>query len=583
MSVAALTTLVVIGAIVALRNRLTPGTAMLAGTFALLVTHVLTPAQALAGFSNVSVVTIGALYVLARAMQRTNALSALFTRLLKTGKGLKTELALILVPSAIISAFVNNTPVVTMMVPPLTAWADENNRTPSRYLLPMTYAVSLGGTLTLIGTSTNLLVSGLMTNAKMPALGMFELTAIGIPVALVGVLVLIAVSPILLGQRRAARDAFTAGMGEFAVTMIVVPGGPLDGQTVESAGLRHLRSVFLVELRRRNDTISPVAPSTELASGDQLIFVGRPDDILDLQRIKGLSSTEAGHLESFVGGQHAYFEGVVGPGSILVGRTLKEVGFRARYQGAVIAIQRAGERIHAKLGNVVLRAGDTLLFIADPGFQRADFLIVNRIGLAISKWTQRRGRWTGLLFLAVVIAASTGLVPLLDAACVAAAIVIAARVLTATEARDAVDLEVLFVVAGSFAIGAAVEKSGLGALLGNAVFEVCSPFGPRGALLGVMLTTVALAQVLTCNAAAAVAFPLAMALAHQLGLDPRPFAIAVTIAGSSSYMTPLGYQTKMMVYGPGGYRFADYFKLGAPLTVAVVAVSVVVIPMFWSF
>jgi di/tricarboxylate transporter len=266
---------------------------------------------------------------------------------------------------------------------------------------------------------------------------------------------------------------------------------------------------------------------------------------------------------------------------VLVGRTLKELGFRARYQGAVIAIHRSGERIHAKLGTVTLRAGDTLLFIADPSFRRSDFLIVTRIGVHLSQWRQRRGRWVGLLFIGVVVSASSGMVSLLEATFLAATIVIASRVLTATEAREAIDLEVIFVVAGSFAIGAAVQESGLGDQLGALLVTMCEPFGPRGALLAITLVTIALAQVLTCNAAAAVGFPLAIAVAHRLGLDPRAFAIAVAVAASSSYLTPLVYQTKMMVFGPGGYRFGDYFRLGAPLTLAVIVVIVVVVPLFW--
>ncbi len=581
MTLDAVITLLVLVGIVAARNRLAPGTAMLGATMVLVVLHVLPTSQALSGFADPGVATVGALYVIARAMQRTNALGPLLGALLQRGRSWRADLLRILVPSATLSGFVNNTPIVTMMVPPLTAWADEHRRPTSRYLLPMTYAVSLGGTLTLIGTSTNLVVSGLMVKAGLPGLGMFELTAIGIPVAVVGVAVLIAVAPRVLGERRAAREALGDNVRDFAVTMTVVPGGPLDQQTVDAAGLRALHAVFLVEIRRAHQMIAPVTPATVLESGDQLVFVGRADDVLDLQRIRGLASSEHRHFESFVTGQHAFFEGVVGPGSVLAGRTLKQVGFRSRFQGAVIAIHRGGERIHAKLGTVTLRAGDTLLFVADPGFRRSDFLIVNRIGMHLSQWRQRRGRWVGLLFVAVVALASTGVLPLLHAAFIAAAVVVASRVLTATEAREAIDLEVIFVVAGSFAIGSAVHTSGLAANLGGALVAAAEPFGPHGALLAITLSTVALAQVLTCNAAAAVGIPLAFNVAHQLGLDPRPFAIAVAIAASSSYMTPLGYQTKIMVYGPGGYRFGDYFRLGAPLTVAVVAVTVGVVPLIW--
>ncbi len=583
MSLPILITSLVIALIVVLRNRVTPGLAMLAAMLVLLITRVISSQEALAGFSNPSMATIAALYVIARAMQRTDVLGPLVARLMGQGVGLRSELARMLTSSAAISAFINNTPIVAMLAPAITQWADERKKAPSRYLLPMTYAVSLGGTLTLIGTSTNLVVAGLMTQAKMAPLGMFELTRIGILVALVGLIVLLIASPWALPDRRPARLALTENQNDFATTMTVIPGGALDGSTVETAGLRHLQGVFLVEINRGGELISPVTPTRVLSGGDQITFVGRADDIIDLQRIKGLSSSEHPHLASFDPSAHAFFEAVLGPSSPLVGRTLKEAGFRGRYQGAVVAIHRAGHRLRDKLGSIRLQTGDTLLFIADPGFRRNDFLLVTRIGTDPGRARRRKGRWVGLLFVGVVLCAGTGLVPLLEISLAGAALVIGLGLLTATEAREAIDAEVLFIVVGSFAVGAAVASSGLGALLARGLVSVCAPMGPRGALLAVMLVSVALAQILTCNAAAALSFPIAVAVARQLGLDPRPFAIAITIGASSTYLTPLGYQTKMMVFGPGGYQFGDYFRLGAPLTIAVIATVVIGVPYLWAF
>ena len=574
-------TAVVIALVVLMRKRAAPGLIMIAATLVLLVTRVITSQEALAGLSNPSMATIAALYVIARAMQRTDALGSLVAKLLGAGLGLRNELFRLLGASIAVSAFVNNTPIVAMLAPAITTWADERKKAPSRYLLPMTYAVSIGGTLTLIGTSTNLIVSGLMVNAKLAPLGMFELTPVGIFVAIVGLLVLFLVSPTALPDRRPARVALTENQRDFATTMTVIPGGALDGRTVEAAGLRHLQGVFLIEIDRGGELISPVTPTRVLIGGDRVTLVGRADDIVDLQRIKGLSSSEHPHLASFDVSRHTFFEAVLGPASPLVGRTLKEVGFRARYQGAVVAIHRAGERLRDKLGAIRLLAGDTILFIADPGFRRNDFLLVTRIGPAPSRRRRSKGTWVGLLFVAVVLVAGTGLLPLLEVSLVGAALVIALGVLNSAEAREAIDAEVLFVVVGSFAVGAAVSSSGLGALLAQGLTMVCAPGGPRGALLGVTVLTVAFSQVLTCNSAAALAFPVSLAVARQLGLDPRPFAIAVAIGASSTYLTPLGYQTKMMVYGPGGYHFGDYFRLGAPLTVAVIATVVLVVPLFW--
>lgn len=567
--------------VLAARDRIAPGAALLGATTLLLVGRVITSEQALAGLSNPAVLTVAALGVIARAMQRTGSLEALVGWLMGGTTRWRAGLARLLTTSSMLSAFVNNTPIVAMLAPPLTAWAEERRAAPSRYLLPMTYAVSLGGTLTLIGTSTNLVVSGLMGRAGLAPLSMFELTPVGLLLAVVGVAVLVVSAPLALRERRAPRELLLEDRRDYELVMTVIPGGPLDGSTVELAGLRRLRGVFLVEIARQRELISPVAPETPLAGGDRLCFIGRADDIIDLERIRGLSSSEESHTQGHVATRHPFFEAVLGPGSPLVGKTLKEASFRARYQGAVLAIHRAGQRIRGKLGEVRLQARDTLLFIAEPGFRRSDFLLVTRLGEHGRAHRRRRGRWVGLLFVAVVACAGFGLLPLMETALVAAAIVVATQVLTTVEAREAVDLDVLLVIASSFALGAAVDGSGLGRIVGDALVRACEPLGPRGALLGVTLFCAGMAQILTCNAAAAISIPLALSVAQRLGLDPRPFCVAVAFAASSSYLTPFGYQTKIMVYGPGGYRSSDYLRLGAPLTLAVIAVIVLGVPVFW--
>jgi di/tricarboxylate transporter len=574
-------TVAVLCAVFLARDRLAPGIALFAATMILLVTRVITSQQALAGLANPAVVMVAALSVVARATQRTGALDAFFTRLMGAAGRWRVDLVRLLFPSAAFSAFINNTPIVAMLVQLLTTWADERRVAPSRYLLPMSYAVSLGGTLTLIGTSTNLVASGLMVQSKLAPISMFELTRAGLILAVLGVVLLILVAPIALRERPAPREMLREAQRDYALTMTVVPGGPLDGTTVEMAGLRHLQGVFLVEVARQRESISPVTPVTALEGGDRLTFVGRADDIVDLQRIRGLASSEETHTSTFSATQHPFFEAVLGPGSPLIGKTLKELGFRARYQGAVVAIHRAGERIRDKLGSVQLQARDTLLFIAEPSFRRSDFLLVTRVGRREGSQRRRRGRWVGILFPAVVLCAGAGLLPLMEASLLAAAAVVVGKVLRAGEAREAVDLDILLVIASAFAIGAAVETSGLGRVLGEALVRVFAPFGARGALLGVTLFCVAMAQILTCNAAAAISIPLGIAVAQQLGLDARPFCIAITFAASSSYMTPLGYQTKIMVYGPGGYRFGDYLRVGAPLTLLAVVVIVAVVPIWW--
>jgi len=438
--------------------------------------------------------------------------------------------------------------------------------------------VILGGVTTLIGTSTNLLVSGLLQAQGQAPIGMFELTRIGLPAALIGLALIVVLAPLVLPERRPATRQLAGGTREFVVAMRVVPGGPLDGQAVEAGGLRHLQGVFLVQVERGEEVIAPVAPTTVLRGDDRLTFVGRADLVLDLQVTRGLESAERQHVAHFDTAQHTFFAAVVGAASPLVGRTLKEIGFRGNYQAAVVGIHRSGENVAAKLGEVELKLGDTLLLLSDAGFRdrwrdRNDFLLISPLG-GTAPGVSRKAWLVGLIGLAIVVGAGTGQVPILQASLVGAVALVALGVLSPAEARGAVDLDVLLVIAGSFGLGEAILKTGLARDLAHGLVALTSGLGPRGVLLGLVLATVLLDEVVTNNASAALMFPIALAAATEIGANPRPFALAITVAASCSFLTPIGYQTNTMVYGPGGYRFTDYARLGAPLAAVVVAVIV---------
>jgi di/tricarboxylate transporter len=280
-----------------------------------------------------------------------------------------------------------------------------------------------------------------------------------------------------------------------------------------------------------------------------------------------------------------YFEAVIGAESPLVGTTLVDLGFRARYQAAVLAIHRSGQLIDAKLGTVQMRVGDTLILIADPGFKdrwrdRVDFIVVAEMD-ATPPITSRSAKFVGLLLLALILLASLDIVPILQGSIVASLLLIAFRIMTPDEARRSIDLEVIGVIAAAFGLAAAVETSGLAETVATGLVSMFQGLGPRGVLLGIVITTVVLTEVITNNAAALLMFPIAVSAASQAGYDPRGFAIAVAISASNSFLTPIGYQTNMMVYGPGGYRFSDYVRLGGPLTVISMTAVVTLVPIFW--
>lgn len=569
---------VVIAMFVAMaRGKASPATSILTAVIVLLAAGVVDAGQAFSGFSNSAPITVAALYVLARAVEDSGALRPLVRGALGGGTSDVVRLLRICVPSAAASAFLNNTPIVAMLIRPVSEWAERNGLPASRYLMPLSFAVILGGVVTTIGTSTNLVVSGLLEQAGHAPFGLFEISHVGLPVALVGVLVVSLTARHVLPDRQAPGSGFEDPGRDFSVRMIVETGGPLDGRTVEEAGLRHLEGVFLVEIERDGEPIAPVAPTTLLREGDHLLFVGQARLILDLQNIDGLDSAERVHMASVGAPARHVVEVVIGRESPLLGQTPKEAGFRERYQAAIVAIHREGQPLVAKLGQVKLRTGDTLLLLTDPGFRerwrgRPDFLVINPLDGEEAEPPVQRAKavWVGVVAFAVVGLAGSGALPILQASLIAAIVLVATRALSARAARDAVEIDVLIVIAASFGIGAAIEQSGLAASLGGGIVDAFAGYGWRVVLLGIVLATVALTEFISNNAAAALMFPIAMATASQLGADPRSFAIAVAVAASASFLTPIGYQTNTMVYGPGGYRFGDYVRLGVPLTIATV-------------
>ena len=593
MSVDALLTAgVVLAVLVALvRDLAPPAVAMLAGVTVLLVGGVIDASQAFAGFSNPAPITVGALFVVARAVEVTGAADRLTRRALARTppagrRGERRELARLLTPSAALSALFNNTPIVALLAPRVSSWARQTGRSSSRYLLPLSYATILGGLITLIGTSTNLVVSGLLAQQGMAPIGLFEPARVGLPLAAGGLLLLVAVSPRLLPTRRTPSDDVAGDARDYTIEVVVEPLGELVGKTVADAGLRALQGVYLVELERDGVTISPVGPDERLQGDDHLVFAGNVERVVDLQRIAGLRSAEQRHfslLNERPDGR--LFEAVIAEGSQLVGRTLEEIGFRAEYDAAVIAIHRAGERAPGKLGAVRLRAGDVLVVLARRGFRRRwrgarDFLLVAPVDGSGAPRSSRA--WVvQLLMVGLLVTAGTGMLDILVASLLAAVGLVLFGVLSADEARDAVDLDVLVLIAASFGLGAAVQASGLATTVADAITAVLGDAGGVGLLAGVLVATMALTGLVSNNAAAVLMFPIALAVAVGAGLEPRPFVIAVMVGASTDFLTPIGYQTNTMVYGMGGYRFSDFARLGFPLTILTVVVAITVIPRVW--
>lgn len=582
-----LTLLVVVIAIgLMVRELVAPVIAMLGAAIVLLLAGVVDTPEAFSGFSNPAPLTIAALYVLAGAASKAGLMQPLVSAALGSGQPVRRGLARMLPTVAAASSVLNNTPIVAVLVPEVEAWATRHGRAVSRYLMPLSFASILGGIVTLIGTSTNLVVSGLLAEKTGDELGFFEITKVGLPIAIVGIGLLILLSPHLLRERRSARDNLTESAREFVVDMVVQEGGPLDGATVDKAGLRQLAGVFLVQVMRDGESTVAVGPEFRLHGGDELRFAGKADDVVDLHSIPGLESLEREQFHGFDLARSSFFEAVVGASSPLVGRTLKEARFRSNYQAAVVAVHRAGHRIDAKLGEVPLRVGDTLVLLSDRGFRdrwrdRRDFLLVSPMaGAPVTGHHLRLP--VALVVLGVIVLASTGALPILKAALLGVLIVIGFGILTPGEARRAIDLDVVLLIAAGFGVAKALTKSGLADQIASGLVSWFGSGGDIGVLLAIVIATVLLTEAVSNTAAAVLVFPIATEAATATDLELTAIAVAIAVAASASFLTPIGYQTNVMVYGPGGYRYTDYTRLGLPLTLVMIAGILIGVGLWWG-
>lgn len=544
--------------------------------------------QLVAGFGNPALVTVGLLFVVVTGLELTGATDLVTGWLLKRPRGLLDAQTRLLTPVAALSAFLNNTPMVAAMLPVVADLSKRTNLPGSRFFLPLSYAAILGGMCTTIGTSTNLLVNSKIAElggvAGYEPIGFFAPGWVGLPATLVGLAYILGLSRFLLPDRRPAVSP-QDDPRQYTVEMSVTPGGPLVGKTIEDAGLRHLPGLYLAEIQRNGDSLPAVAPSERLHAGDLLLFVGMLESVVDLQKVRGLSTgSNQGSKLNVPAWNRKMVEAVVSSRCPLVGKSIRAGRFRTHYGAAVIAVARGGERIRKKIGDVVLEPGDVLLLEASPQFvqnrrESRDFFLVSAIDNAAIRRPERA--WIGLaVLLAMVAMAATGTMDILTAALAAGLAMIVFRCCTMGEARRSVDWSILLVIGAALGIAAALEKTGAAAALARGFVEIAGD-SPFLALAAVFLATMVCTEMITNNAAALLMFPIGWETALSLGSNPIAFAVAVMIAASAGFSTPFGYQTNLMVFGPGGYRFGDYLRFGIPLNLLVFVVSMIVIPLVW--
>ncbi len=553
----------------------------------LLLTGVLDTSSALAGFSNPGMMTVAVLYVVVAGLQQTGGLDLISRTVLGLPKGQTRAMARLVLPVVGMSAFLNNTPLVAMFIPVVSDWCRKLRISPSKLMIPLSYAAIMGGMCTLIGTSTNLVVNGLLiAETDYPGLKLFDLVPVGVPCALAGILLLLFAQRWLLPNRKPAITEVDDPR-EYTVEMVVEEGSPLAGKSVEKAGLRHLPGLYLMEIQRHDQLLTAVPPQEVLREGDQLIFVGMVSSIVDLNQIRGLKpATDQVFKLNSPREDRCLVEAVVSNTCPLVGITIREGRFRSHYGAVVLAVGRNGVRLPGKIGDIRLQPGDTLLLETDSTFleeRRAsrDFYLVS--GVPNSDPLRHDKAPLALAILMVMVALATfGWTDMLNAAILAAVLMVVTGCCSFQQGFRSIDWSVLMVVAAALGIGKALESSGAAEAMASGVLGIAGD-NPWVALALVYGITTVLTEVITNNAAAAVIFPIALSLSQNLGVSFIPFVVAIMIGASASFSTPIGYQTNLMVYGPGGYRFTDFLRVGIPFNLLFWVMTVIIAPRVYPF
>ncbi|HLO57171.1 MAG TPA: SLC13 family permease [Bacteroidales bacterium] len=559
----------------------------LVGVITLGIFGVLTPSEIISGFGNEQVAVVILMLLFSDVIKKTDIIEFSFDRLFRKVRTYRGFIGRMVLAVSGFSMFLNNTPLVAVMMPYVNSWTRRNNFAPSKFLIPLSYASILGGSATLIGTSTNLIVNSMVIDQKiMPglkALNLFEFAWVGIPMMILGWLYLVLFGNKLLPSRKTYEDDLTSGR-EYVVEAKVKVRSHLIGKSVNESGLLDIKGLALTAVIRKSITIIEVPGDVILDQGDVLVFKGETHNIADLLSAKsGLVLPEVGMLSRL--SRANVNEVVVSQNSSLINKSVRDSDFRGKYDAAIIAVHRNGERIEGKPGGVVLKAGDVLLLFAGENFlsrskDSFDFYFITRVTEYLNlEWYKTLillGGITGVITLAAlnVISLFMGLIIMI-------LISMLLKVTNPKEIPNTIDYNLALVIVMSLALGTAMIKSGAADLVANLVISAFLPFGKIGVLLGIYAITALLAAYITTKAAVAIVFPIALTVAQLLDVTGTPFVLAVAYASACTFMTPHGYVTNLMVYGPGGYSFRDFMKIGLPLTLVYMIVAVVILSLVY--
>ncbi len=549
---------------------------------------VLTPSEILAGFANEQIAVIIMLLLMGDIIRRTAIIELVFDKAFKGVKGYRGFLGRMMIIVSGLSAFLNNTPLVAVMMPYVNSWCKKNDISPSRLLMPLSYAAILGGCATLIGTSTNLIVNGLVVDQEilpdLRSLRIFDFVYVGIPMILIGFLYLFFWGEKLLPSKEKLDEDSPENNRTYLIETQVRKNSDLIGKTIEESGLRNMKGLYLVEIQRDNRKIFVVSNNLIISQDDILVFAGDTAPVAELTKSgSGLTIPSVGMLHKKK--QTEVVEIVISHNSSMIHKSLKEINFRSRYDAAVIGIHRNEEKITSKLREVVLKAGDVLMLYSGGDFVSQsqgtrDFYFISRVKEFKKVEGYKIAIVIGGLLLAIFLAAMNvislfmGLIILLMASLVL-------NITTPKDLPKGIDYDLGLIIVMSLALGTAMIKSGAANIIANGFIVAFLPLGKVGILFGIYLITAFLAAYITNKAAVAIIFPISLTMSVTLDLNPIPFVLVVAYAAAANFMTPIGYQTNLMIYGPGGYAFKDFFKVGFPLTMIYMVVTVAILSLLY--
>ena len=549
---------------------------------------VLTPVEILAGFANEQIAVIMMLLLLGDAIRQISVIEIFFSRIFPRTSGYKGFLSRIMFWIGGFSAFLNNTPLVAVMMPYVHNWSKRNNIAPSKLLLPLSYAAILGGCVTLIGTSTNLIVNGMVIDQAifpdMEPLGMFDFFWVGFPMLIIGFLYLFFFADKLLPNRKALSKSIIGAERKYLVEAVIRKKSKLIGKTIYESGLGCEHGLFLAEVVRGNKTLRVFGKEFVLKQGDLLRFAGESEEIANLLSDGGgLTLPSVGMMSKLK--RADVLEIVISHNSSLISKSVGEVNFRGKYDSVLLAMHRNGERVTGKLEEVKLKAGDVILLLAGDAFMSRsqddiDFYLISKVKEV--RKPERYKIWTlfGGTLLAIFLSA-INVIPLFMGLLVVLVVINILKVVNAKDLPKNIDYNLAVIIALSLALGTAMIKTGVANMIADVMISIFFPLGSVAVLASIYFVTTILAAYITNKAAVAIVFPISLTAAHTLGLPPLPFALVVSFAAAANFLTPIGYQTNLMVYGPGGYNFKDFFRIGWPLTLIYMVVTVTILSFMY--